>query len=120
MANREQDRDMIDEEIASNDQLRIEIFTALSRHKSLVNRLEVHLVQSIRLVQLETRLQLQLEKLENASVNPEDFDYIRSRKLRAREQLQDTKFLRSSHETREAELEDELSQLLNDDQLQVN
>uniref|UniRef100_A0A914E6J9 ASD2 domain-containing protein n=1 Tax=Acrobeloides nanus TaxID=290746 RepID=A0A914E6J9_9BILA len=117
VANREQDRDMVDEEIQSNEQLRADIFAALSNHKSLLSRLEIHLVQSIRLVQLETRLQLQLEKLENANVNPEDADYIISRKRRTVEQLHDTKLLRTSHETRDAELDEELSHLLNDEQM---
>lgn len=67
-AERKIDLDMVQQDLEKIDESRATIFQALiarGNHSTLLTRLEIHILEGTRLVELETRIQLQLEKLEN-------------------------------------------------------
>ncbi|KAH7731814.1 biogenesis of lysosome-related organelles complex 1 subunit 1 [Aphelenchoides avenae] len=119
VAEREEDRKAILEDLDANEELRATIFRAVPESSSLKSRLNIHVVQCVRLTQLETRLQLQMEKLQNFEREAEELDegFIKARRRRLAEQLEDARLVRDSFNARDAELDNELRQELRDDEL---
>uniref|UniRef100_A0A915EPI3 ASD2 domain-containing protein n=1 Tax=Ditylenchus dipsaci TaxID=166011 RepID=A0A915EPI3_9BILA len=122
------DREAVCEELDQVDQIRVEIFKALSNvqnyNDSILSRLNVHIIQGERLVELETRLKMQLERLEMAfKINNNndasfDADSVQQRKRRLKQQLDDAMVIRSSYNCRDQQLDDELSHLVPSDLFQ--
>ncbi|KAI1729073.1 hypothetical protein DdX_01292 [Ditylenchus destructor] len=118
---RELDRQAVTEELDQVDQIRVSIFKTLgagsgSANDTLLSRLNVHILQGERLTELETRLQLQIEKLENrnqqtnrdASHDNEGLQWRR----RLSQQLDDIAIVRASYNARDEELDRELCRLI--------
>jgi len=120
VAERQLDLEAVCDELNSIDQIRVGVFKSLQGHDRLLSRLAIQIVQAERLVELETHLQLQLEKLESIkahhySTEPDDFMAIRRRRLA--QQLEDALQLRASYDSRDRELDGELVQILPRDTL---
>ncbi|KAI1721488.1 hypothetical protein Ddc_07944 [Ditylenchus destructor] len=118
---RELDRQAVTEELDQVDQIRVSIFKTLgagsgSANDTLLSRLNVHILQGERLTELETRLQLQVEKLENRNQQTtrdasHDNDGLQWRR-RLTQQLEDIAIVRASYNARDEELDRELSRLI--------
>jgi hypothetical protein len=115
---REEDLSAVMEELEHNENIRKSLLQSISPNESLISRLNIHVVQFVRLTQLETRLELQNEKLQNIS-GANDEDFLAARRRRLDEQLEDASFVRSSFDVRDAQLEEELRLALDSDDLMM-
>lgn len=110
----EEEKVMIDEDIYENEEFKKRFFQKIDLDPQMLMRLNNHIAQAKTLSLLETKVNLQLERVENYLTNENDVDpslleFCQSRKNRLTEQLSDSSMLRNLHRSRDIEIENMLS-----------
>uniref|UniRef100_A0A0N4ZV67 ASD2 domain-containing protein n=1 Tax=Parastrongyloides trichosuri TaxID=131310 RepID=A0A0N4ZV67_PARTI len=111
----DQEKIMIDEDIIENENFKMLLFKKIDLDPQMLIRLNNHISQAKTLILLESKVNLQLEKLENYLINNNDtmepsiYEFCQFRKNRLIEQLSDSSMLRNLHRSRDVEIENILS-----------
>ncbi|CEF65745.1 Apx/shroom, ASD2 domain-containing protein [Strongyloides ratti] len=110
----EEEKVMIDEDIYENEEFKKRFFQKIDFDPQMLMRLNNHIAQAKTLSLLETKINLQLERLDNYLTNENDvdpslFEFCQTRKNRLTEQLSDSSMLRNLHRSRDVEIENILS-----------
>ncbi|VDN04732.1 unnamed protein product [Thelazia callipaeda] len=105
----DEERNAIDEDFNMNEALKNEVFTNLMRSGDsvILEKIEKNLAQNSQLCRLETRLCMQLERLQSISQSNENADkgLINARIQRLKQQLDDQTILRKAFDRRDAEVD---------------
>uniref|UniRef100_A0A0K0FR47 ASD2 domain-containing protein n=1 Tax=Strongyloides venezuelensis TaxID=75913 RepID=A0A0K0FR47_STRVS len=110
----EEEKVMIDEDIVENEEFKKRFLQKLDLDPQMLMRLNNHISQAKTLSLLETKINIQLEKLDNYLANdnndmdPGTLEFCQSRRNRLNEQLSDSSMLRNLHRSRDVEIENVL------------
>lgn len=100
----------LDEEICLNEALRKDVFDELasSGHLQVIEKAEVNLAQNSQLCRLQTKLRMQLERLETFYANSDSTDkgLLKARLERLKQQIVDQTVLRKAFDRRDVVVDD--------------